>query len=227
MPPGGHPYEDFATTARALIRRANGSWRSLAGRLELWEDEAWLDDGRARYHGSPPSQVPPADEPKELAYRFVIASEPWRLRMVLLWSRPSPQADSDPDLMVVRGATWWARTRESLVTNDGDSRHSHGLYYLDLLTKPAGLADSLAYVSGAQAAEENRPVIRVNAAPTEVTGLRAAPRWLLAHEIGPGEMAVGSVPGTEARLSGQLPSVPAGAPFGGPAGRGVWEVDPG
>ena len=173
MPSGGHPYEDLATTARTLLGRANGSWRSLAGRLELWEDEAWLDKGRARYHGSPASQVPSADEPKGLAYRFVIASEPWRVRMVLVWSRRSPHADSDPDLLVVRGATWWARTGEILVTNDGDSRSSHGLYYLDLLTQPAGLADSLAYISGAQAAEEDRPVIRVNAAPTEVTRLRA------------------------------------------------------
>jgi hypothetical protein len=151
------------TVARRLMRESAASWRSLTGRLEVREDEAWLDEGRKRYHGSAASEPSAAAEISGAGYSFSVIRSPWRVRMQLMHST----AAGIPGLIICRDETWWARTGSEAKTNRANPMHRIGLFGLDLMICPQPLADIMDYREARETTGE-RAAILVSAGPSEL-----------------------------------------------------------
>jgi hypothetical protein len=158
---------ELITVARRLMRGANASWSSLTGRLEVRNDEAWLDEGRKRYHGSAALETSTAPEISAVGYSFSVIKTPWRARMQLLHSAAPGSPEPHPDLIVYRDQTWWARTGSEVKTNGTDVTRRIGLFGLELMICPQSLADIMDYREARETTRE-RAAILVSAGASEM-----------------------------------------------------------
>jgi hypothetical protein len=159
--------DGLITTARGLMRHAGDSWSSMAGRLTVRDDEAWLDEGRRRYHGDAPMETSTPPDISAVGYYFSVIREPWHVRMQLMHSAPSGNLEDNADLIVYREQTWWARTGSQVRTNGINADRRCGLYGLELMICPQSLADTMDYRQ-AREANHGRPAILVSAGASEM-----------------------------------------------------------
>lgn len=164
--------EELITAARRLMRESVGSWNSLSGRIEIREDEAWLDEGRKRYHASAAMETSTVPEVSVAGYAFSVIRTPWRVRMQLVHSAAAGSPEPLLDLIICRDQTWWARTGSHVKTNKADPMRSLGLFGLDLMLCPQPLADIMDYLEAREIAGE-RAAILVSAGPSEMAWERA------------------------------------------------------
>ena len=160
--------EEFITAARRLMRESAASWGSLTGRLEVREDEAWLDEGRKRYNAAAAMETSTPPEISVAVYSFSIKKNPWRVRMQRVHSAATKSPEPQPDLIICRDQTWWARTGSQVKTNGASVMRRIGLFGLDLMICPQPLADTLYYLDAREAAG-GRAAILVSAGASEMT----------------------------------------------------------
>lgn len=159
--------EELITVARKLMRGSATSWSSLTGRLEVRNDEAWLDEGRKRYHGSAALETSTPPEISVVCYSFAAVKSPWRIRMQLMNSVAAGDPEPLPDLIVYRDQTWWARSGSKVKTNGTNAAYSIGLSGLELMICPQLLADIMDYREARETARE-RAAILVSAGASEM-----------------------------------------------------------
>jgi hypothetical protein len=159
--------EELIALARRLMQESATSWSSLTGRLEVRDDEAWLDEGRKRYHGSAALETSTASEISIAEYSFAVAKSPWRARMQLIPSTGRGYAESNPDLIIHRDQTWWARTGSEVKTNSTSPKRRVGLFGLELMICPQSLANIMDYRE-AQETTRERAAILVSAGASEM-----------------------------------------------------------
>ena len=159
--------EEMITVARRLIRESAASWGSLTGRLEVRENEAWLNEGRKRFHGLAALERSAVPDIRAVGYSFAVIRSPWRMRMQLTHSAAPGDQESYPDLIIHRDLTWWARTGSEVITNSTNVSHSVGLFGLEFMICPQSLADTLYYLEAREIVRE-RPSILVEAGASEM-----------------------------------------------------------
>lgn len=160
---------ELITVARGLVRESAASWSSLAGRLEVRDDEAWLDEGRKRYHASAAMALETSTEPEisVVGYSFSVIKNPWRVRMQLIHAAAGGNPEPLPDLIICRDQTWWAKTGSQVETNSANVTRRIGLFGLDLMTCPQPLADTMYYLEARDTTGE-RAAILVSAGASEM-----------------------------------------------------------
>lgn len=148
------------------MRESGRSWSSVKGRLEVREDEAWLNEGRRRYHReSVPGQSEPGPDFRITKYSFQVVRSPLRVRMTLISDEFPGDSQPAADLIVRRDRAWWLRTGDEERSGDG-IRRSAGLCGLDVLLSPEPFAD-LTY-GDARTSESGRPSILVSGEAPEI-----------------------------------------------------------
>jgi len=141
-------------------------------------DEAWLDEGRKRFHGSAALETSIAPEINVVGYSFAVTKSPWRVRMQLTHSAAAGNPEPHPDLIVCRDQTWWARSGSKLSTNSADAACRIGLFGLELMICPQLLADIMDYREAREITHE-RAAILVAAGASEMTWLHAPEQVVL------------------------------------------------
>jgi hypothetical protein len=159
--------EELIAVARRLMQGSATSWSSLTGRLEVRNDEAWLDEGRKRYNGSAALETSTAPDISGLSYSFAAIRSPWRIRMQFMRSLVAGDPEPHPDLIVYRDQTWWARTGSKVETNSTDVMRQIGLFGLDLMICPQSLADIMDYREARETTRE-RAAIMLSAGASEM-----------------------------------------------------------
>jgi hypothetical protein len=159
-------FEELITEARRLMRESTDAWRSITGRLEVRNDEAWLDEGRKRYHASAAMETSTAPDISVVNYSFSVRRTPWRVRMQLMHAAGVENAK--PDLIICRDQIWWMRTGAAVKTNKANLAHRIGLSGLDLMICPKPLADIMDYREARETIHDRRAAILVLAGASEM-----------------------------------------------------------
>lgn len=157
---------DLITMARSLMHKSEDSWRSLAGRLDVREDEAWLDEGRRRHQAIAAMQTSIAPEISQTSYSFAVIRNPRRVRMQLIGSATSGNTSPPPDMIICRDSAWWTRTGSKRGHNLANPARGIGLFGLELMILPAPLADIMDYRE-AREVTGDRDAILVSAGASE------------------------------------------------------------
>jgi hypothetical protein len=132
-----------------LLSRADTAWTTVQGVSRHWRDQRLVTIAFGRYVGalSAAGQPPIAtftarsthereDDPIVETVLTVAADRSGRRRRADLVSRRNEPLQ--PDILVIDGDTFWARTGLSTMTNGGDPRRSHGLAgIIDLMVPSA------------------------------------------------------------------------------------------
>jgi hypothetical protein len=163
--------EALITVARRLMWESDASWSSLTGRLEVREDEAWLDEGRKRCRASAAMETSASIAPdiSVVDYSFSVRRTPWRARMQLIHSSAAARNPEPlPELIICRDKAWWARTGAAVKTNTANVNHRIGLFGLDLMICPQSLADIMDYREAQETTRERRAAIQVSAGASEM-----------------------------------------------------------
>jgi hypothetical protein len=180
-------YQDSAreliAVARGLMRDSAASWSSLAARLEVRDDEAWLDEGRRRYQASAAMQLSTPPEISMVSYLFSVSQTPWRLRMRLVRSVAAGNLQPPPDLIICRDKNWWARTGSEVMDNKAGTERRIGLHGLELMICPQQLADIMDFRDARETTREGRAAILVSAGSSEMAW-RYAPEQVVLSASG-------------------------------------------
>lgn len=171
--------EALITMARSLMRESVSSWSSLRGRLEVRNDEAWLDEGRKRYHASAAIETATPPEISLVSYSFSVIRTPCRVRMQLMHSTTAGNPEPSPDLIIRRGQTWWTKTGSDVKTNGTNVMRRIGLFGLDLMICPGQLADIMDYREARETTRELRAAILLTTGASEMTWWHAPEQVVL------------------------------------------------
>ena len=160
--------EELAAAARKLLQEPAIRWSSLAGLIEIWDDDAWLDEGRKRYHAAAPMETDTDPMISAFKYSFSVTQEPWRVRMQLMGHTVADTLQSPPELIVCRGQTWWAKTGLQVITNEARENSRLGLFGLDLMVAPAQLAGTIDIRQAKRVTPGRRKAILLSASASEM-----------------------------------------------------------
>lgn len=125
-----------------LLDNFASSWTFLDGEVELFEDLAVLDAGRAKHKGIGIDMR--SLQPIECItrYRFYLRRCPFAARLDF----GSGTGASHPDAVLIGAAgDWWARTGSRVDSGGEKFASSHGMYELELLAWQARLSRGLMF----------------------------------------------------------------------------------
>lgn len=156
--------------ARALLGASNRSWASINGELATWHDGGLLEVGRRRCgeESAISASGGQASRQFETRHRFWAAQEPWRLRLERVRAN-LPDEQYAFSSMIMHGRIWWVEamgaTSARVVSNAGQENQaaaaSQGMFNLDNLLRPAGLAGALVPTDAVVSEVDGRAAILV------------------------------------------------------------------